>query len=520
LGDDRGITIIEVTIAAMLLAISSLAVLGLVDAANRNNFRSEQSQIVNDILQREMEAIKQRPYFEVALSGVPASSGDPQDPDFRVEGATFNVNQTGAANYQGLVYNNGRAPSVSQGSDGSLVAGGTVDPGPSPFESGNIKGDIHRYITWERDAACDNCAVKWHRHIVIAVTLDDTAAGGERAYQEIHGTVSNPNAGLPPSQGGPGAGGPGEGGGGGGTGGGGGGGGPGPGDNDQTPWTFWLTDTPCIESSRQPITADHETHNTLDGCGVGMQTGAVPGAPDLMFTRAAPLNNEFPDNQQPLYDYATDVEPAENPDQDRGLQVLTPPDPAGLGCTVDVASLTGATGLNALGPLTGPTPWQFVHKWVSPPVPEGYGDIVLEGTGALDLWTRSINGASYPGKICVWLFVRNAGVDSLAVNLDQPTHLTSFSYSSQDDSALPSRPYWPFDAWTEIHLPVHFGALDAEGALVPLRIPAGARLGLAIGVERAGTAPNTGLQFMYDSPSFDSRLEVDTRSLVPVFPGS
>jgi Tfp pilus assembly protein PilV len=131
LGDDRGVTIIEVTIAAMLLAISSLAVLGLVDAANRNNFRSEQSQVVNDVLQREMEAIKQRPYFEVALSGLPTQSGDPQSPNARVEGTTFNINQTGASSYQGLVYNDGRAPSVAQGSDGSLVAGGTVDPGPT-----------------------------------------------------------------------------------------------------------------------------------------------------------------------------------------------------------------------------------------------------------------------------------------------------------------------------------------------------------------------------------------------------
>src|SRR5207247_3114252 len=119
--------------------------------------------------------------------------------------------------------------------------------------------------------------------------------------------VTNPNAGLPASQGGPGQGGPGEGGGGGGTGGGGGGGGPGPGTNDETPWTFWLTDTPCSFDSRQPITASHFTHNTLGACSDGMQTGATSGAPDLMYTRAAALDPNYPADQQPLYDYATDV---------------------------------------------------------------------------------------------------------------------------------------------------------------------------------------------------------------------
>jgi hypothetical protein len=48
-------------------------------------------------------------------------------------------------------------------------------------------------------------------------------------------------------------------------------------------------------------------------------------------------------------------------------------------------------------------------------------------------------------------------------------------------------------------------------------VPAGDRVGLAVGVERQGTLDGSGLQFEYDHPSFDSRIEVDTHSLLPIF---
>ena len=59
-----------------------------------------------------------------------------------------------------------------------------------------------------------------------------------------------------------------------------------------------------------------------------------------------------------------------------------------------------------------------------------------------------------------------------------------------------------------IEVPLHF----AQDTLRP-----SSRLGLAVAIEKQGTPSSSGLQFMYDHPSFDSRLSVDTHSLVPVF---
>jgi type II secretory pathway pseudopilin PulG len=475
---DGGFTIVEVLIAAVLLAITAIAVFGLVDAASRNNYRSQQSQVENDRLQQEMEKLKQVPYDQLALTSLPAHSSASNDPNSRVSGTTFNVSQ-GGSNYEGLVYNGGNSQE-----SGGTVSGGTVDPGPTSFQDGDVKGSVYRYVTWEHDDACGNCGQDWYKHVVVAVALDPTASGSTRAYQELQGNLSNPNAGLSKCPAGS-------------------SGCTNPGGPDPTPWTFWLTDTPCSFNGRQPITGDHQSHDTLGQCSAGLKTGPPgllgtnAGAPDLMFTQAAACTNGGCTPQDPLYDYATDVEPQQGTDLDRGLQMTTP---TVNGCLLNTGALPSPLNNLLELPVTETNPQFEAHKWLSPAIPTGFNDILLDGTGELDLWTQTINGGVYGGKICAWLYVRTAaGIDVPAANLDATGNPTYFTYSKST---------WPNNGWSEIQLPLHFAQVT---------LPPSSRLGLAIAVEKQGTPSSSGLQFMYDHPSFDSRLEVDTHSIVPVF---
>ena len=103
----------------------------------------------------------------------------------------------------------------------------------------------------------------------------------------------------------------------------------------------------------------------------------------------------------------------------------------------------------------GPDPELYIHKWVSPVVPTGFSNIVMDGTGELDLWTQTINGATNPGKTCIWLFTRHLNglgipVDTFAVNTGQPGNLPYFTYSQSS---------WPSNGWSEIHIPLSFLAL-------------------------------------------------------------
>src|SRR5581483_2303669 len=159
-GADDGFTVVEVLVAAVLLTLTGIAVFGLVDAASRNNYRSQQSQVVNDRLQQEMEKLKKVPYDQLALTSLPTHSNAPNDPNSRVSGTTFNVSQSGS-NYEGLVYNGGNSQEA-----GGTVSGGTVDPGPTPFQSGDVTGKVYRYVTWQHDDACNNCGQDWYKHVV------------------------------------------------------------------------------------------------------------------------------------------------------------------------------------------------------------------------------------------------------------------------------------------------------------------------------------------------------------------
>src|SRR5262245_5809823 len=103
-GSEDGFSLIEVVVAALLLILGSLAVFGLLAAQAHNNYRAEQSQVVSNRLQQEMEKIKRLPFSQVALSGIPADTADTTDPDWRVTGSSYATSQNGG-NVRPLVYN-------------------------------------------------------------------------------------------------------------------------------------------------------------------------------------------------------------------------------------------------------------------------------------------------------------------------------------------------------------------------------------------------------------------------------
>jgi hypothetical protein len=455
-------TIVEVVVAGMILIVGALGVLGIVDAAGHNVFRAEQSQVVANVLQQEMEKLRQVPYDELALTSLPTHASDPEDPNSRIASTNFFYTARNGTGLKPVVYNGGT-------SDGETIKGGTVNPGPTPFQVGNLKGTVYRYVVWD---TCPASLCQDGRHLkraVVAVRLESTATGGTRRYQEIQGQFVDPEVepSVLPEQD--------------------------PGGSDDESWTLWLTDTTCDQAERQAPPAekgDHLTHNTRGDCANGMHTGTAPGAPDLLWPEAPTGETDY------SYDYATDVEPKSGVDE--GLQILP-------GGNCDAAATTAlATGV-AKEPDPHPDAYQKVHRWLSPVVPSHVGkqDLLLTGEGTLSLWTRTLGGAVYPGRICAWLFARSesAGTvtDTLAVNLGPPVSL-HFSYFAQS---------WPSSGWTEISMPLSFGYADEGGAL-PL--PPGSRLGLALSVD-SGTS--SALQLRYDMPSFDSRIQLATTGAPP-----
>jgi hypothetical protein len=299
--------------------------------------------------------------------------------------------------------------------------------------------------------------------VIVAIRADTTAAGGTRPYQEVQTQTVDPSV-TPADNENPLP----------------------PGADTAKPWTFFLTDTSCNNATRQTVTADHAAHNTRAICDNGVTTGNNPGAPDLMYTSAPVL-----DPEAPIFDYATDIEPTINPDQDKGLQML-PQDSAG--CNIDALGV-------ASNDQSGDQKWRKVHRWLSPALPSG-SDVELNGAATFALWSQTVNSVSYPGKICIWLFKRQVNV--LGVTTD-----TAIAPSTGGSYFTYSKSPWP-NTWTELTISLGFQT--------GVHLTAGNRLGIAIAVDPSGTGDGTqGLQFMYDEPSFDTRLEVKTQSTLPTF---
>jgi hypothetical protein len=446
-GGDAGLTVVEVIVAGMILVIGSLGVLGMVDTASRNTFRAEQSQLINNVLQREMEEIRALPYPDLGLATLPANEAGENNPNSRVEGTAFDTARGAGVDPK------------------PMVSGGSLPPGPEPFQVEDVRGTIYRYVVWDKSCdpswLCVDGGDHMKRAIVVA-KLDATASGGSnRRYQEIHEQLVDPEAEPAENPG------------------------PAPGGGDVTRWLLWLTDTTCLQSSRLEIEGDHEAHNTRGACAAGVKTGNEPGAPDLLWPEAPPLTLETP-----VYDYATDVEPLTSPDTDKGLQLMVGSDCAAMPAT------TIATGGDADAEM-----FLKLHKWVTPPVPGGSTDLALTGRATLSLWTQSIEGAVYPAQICIWLFVREGGVDTALIR-----PLESLPYTRYSEST------WPNSGWTEITMPLDFKS-PAGGSEVAL--PPGARLGLALSVDDGS---GSGVQTLYDEPSFDSRLQLDATGTLPTWP--
>jgi hypothetical protein len=450
---EDGLTIVEVVVAGMILIVGSLGVLGLVDAATRNTFRVEQSQTVSNVLQRELEQIREMPYDDVGLAALPAHESGENNPNSRIVSPDL--------------YNTRREGTVLR----SMVAGGALPAGPEAFQVEDVTGSIYRYVVSEGD---------FLKRAIVVVKLDSTAAGGaDRPYQEIQTQVVDPEAKPANSPG------------------------PAPGGGTATWWSLLLTDTTCDAAKPQtaeeraevnkdtpppgsetPEPGSHLAHNTRGACSDGLTAGNQPGAPDLLWGAAPEIGEE---SESPVYDYATDVEPKVDPDRDKGLQLLK-----GADCSAMPATTV------ASAPDADPELFQKLHKWVTPPI--NTANLALTGQGELNLRTQSIEHGIYPATICIWLFVREGGTD---------TALT------QTFGSLPYATYsaatWPSTGWTEITVSLDFK--PSQGGVIAL--PTGARLGLALSVDDNS---GSGIQTLYDEPTFDSRIVLATTGTLPSWP--
>lgn len=501
--EEDGLTLIEVLVASVILAMAAMATFGVLAATTRNAQRAQATQVALDKAQEEMEKLHTLSYDELALTSVPPPSSNPLDPAYRIRSSDFKyaVVRDPLGQYASIVRNGGEI----WGNNEKVIEGGVVDPGPIPFQEGNVSGELYRYIVWRNDPQCpqsengleDFCpGPQDYKQLIVAAKLDAPGSqAAERNYVEVQSQVSNPKAAAQRStrEGEVGDGGTGdeteeekeqrekeE------------------AENDETggqgtgkaitAQQFFLSDTPCSaegETSRAEIGADHLLHNTLGTCANGLRNGQTKnGAPDALVLGPPPDPDPADEFNPLLYDYSSDSYLEPTPDTDKGVQILH----------------DDSAGCNYV-PKSSVHPEAKVHRWVTDKMPR---EFKMSGTVTLEFYSRTLNEASYPGTVCAFLFIRSEegsgettkGNDTLLENKDFPGRLY-WTYSSQGNES------WPRTEWTKLRLKMNIAGT------MPKPILKDQRLGVALSVD-AGTTPADAIPVMYDHPNYPTRLEVDT----------
>ncbi len=452
---EDGFTIIEVMVAALVLVVGAFATFSVLRVAVVNTQRAKASQVALDRAQQELETLRSLANSELALTATPPHSSSEFSPNLRVSGGEFALTRSPVGNYRKMAVNGGELYG------GSFISTGKVSPGPTPFTSGDVSGDIYRYVVWRNDTSCPEATcpgTQDYKQIVVAVKLDTPSnQAGERGYVEVQSNFIDPkdsalNDPIPGAQG------------------------------VNTAQQFFLSDTPCAATGtteRQDIAADHALHNTLGTCASGPQTGSTLGAPDALLL-GAPPDPAPEDPTNPLtYDYSNDYSGSPTPETAKGIQLRR--DDTG-GCHYVPAG-------------TSAPQWQ-VHRWVTDKMTK---EFKLTEKVTLDVHTRTVSDVAYKGTLCIFLFIRT--------ETGSPPVATDTMIANNETG----QPYWSFtpegtgqwyrSQWFELRRTLSFSG--------PQSIPVGGRLGLALSVERSGTGGDA-LVFLYDHPTHRSRIEADT----------
>ena len=157
---ERGFTLIEILIAALLAAVGITAVIGTFDSSRRLVSSAEQVEAASHQGEREMERILALPYEDIALTSAPPESLDETDPNYFVKPDAVYQWDQGATGPR----------------ENALVVDGTgaLDPTSGWVDGANrLSGTVHRYVTEVDDPCCPG--VDQAKRVTLAVTLNGDA---------------------------------------------------------------------------------------------------------------------------------------------------------------------------------------------------------------------------------------------------------------------------------------------------------------------------------------------------------
>jgi prepilin-type N-terminal cleavage/methylation domain-containing protein len=354
LAGERGFTLIEMLIAAIIMLVGIVATIGAFGSSKHTTLVAQRSEVAIHQAQRELERMRALKYDAIGLNttSAPAHASDPADPNYRVQaGGVLRIKPGPPALDEELVLL-GTEP------------GGKVDPGPESYTIGEgggaVTGKIYRYVTW-RDEKCPTgiCDGTHNtKRLVVAITVDRGNIGPRNPIW-VSTIVANPNESVtgevaPPA--------------------------PAPSTSAQN---FYLYDQRCRSSeSSNSYTAPTAGHSTQDtaSAGAACELSDSSGRQPSLMGPATPMYDDPP---LPPFKYSSDL----SGDYPAGLAMIR----SGSACPATSYPVNDQTGK-----------WSM-HAWATK---KFSADFNLTGNAFVTLWTTSVGSLSGAGRICATLVDR------------------------------------------------------------------------------------------------------------------
>jgi hypothetical protein len=458
--DERGFGIIEVVVAAAVVLLVTAATFAMLSEATTSAGGAHRHEAAISLAQREVERLRQFGYAELGMTGNPTAAApgpdqNPSNPAEYVSGANLLVrsnfrNRTSAPPPGVPALGE---PFVTPAAGGPAV--GSFNPTPQRLSSGGYLYDVHRFVTWV-DLKCvvgavDMCGgPRDGKRIVVAVRPAAEQNGRRRTTKPlwISTVLTDPTAvasgATPPIP---------------------------PPDPTATAQHFYLYDTRCDQSVRQPVVAGHDAHDTGRSLNPLSCEASNDQSPDLMGPARTPPN---PDGTEPpMFNYSQDYTFERTDDENAPGLALEPP-------TSDCPTSYSAA-----------TDKHRVHRWLTAPMPPG--GFTSTTRSAVTVWTRTVNAIAGPAKLCVAMHKVNASGSIIGGPLASATH---------------ELPGWPVEATQIAFAFNHAGTPPATFSLA-----ANERLLLTLSL--ASSSLPGGIELFYDHPTYDTVLSVGTTTPLP-----
>lgn len=200
---ERGIGLIEVLIAAFVITVGALALIGGFTSARKLTLLSERRTAMAHRAQLELERLQTYPYSELAMISKPAHSAEKTNPDYYVNYTpaakctttepclAWNTLAAGEEEPLVLASKEVDCAAKEEAGCGLLAASPTGRDcskyvGACEWKEGLVEGYAYDFVTWHNDGKCGlKCGEKNYKRLTVIVTAKVSAGNHEPAALRV-----------------------------------------------------------------------------------------------------------------------------------------------------------------------------------------------------------------------------------------------------------------------------------------------------------------------------------------------